>query len=131
MRSPRPISDALTPAMRGALAGLRGERFGGTEPPQGSTARGLAARRLLAPGCSRLRLRPTPLGRQVAAMLVDLCTMRDALASIEIELGRLRINTVNGEVYAPAREHASPGDLLTGARDTALRALARSRRWVP
>ena len=122
----RPISDTLTPAMRGALA--RGE---GRRPPQPSTVRGLVARRFVAPGSTRVHLRPTPLGRQVAAMLVDLCTMRDALASIEIELGRLRINTVNGEVYAPAREHASPGDLLTGARDTALRALARSRRWVP
>ena len=125
MRSPRPISDALTPAMRGALARGEGRRL-----PQPSTVRGLVARRFVAPGSTRVNLRTTPLGRQVAAMLRDLQAMREAMVLIEIELGRLRINTVNGDVYASAREETTPGEVLTFVRDVALRALSNSRRWV-
>ncbi len=107
----RPISDALSPAMRGALA------HGHT--PQGSTMRGLAARRLAAPGSSRLRLRPTPLGRQVAAMLRDLHVLREALVTID-RTARVLVGTDPGTKAG-----------IDAIHDIALRALARTRRWVP
>jgi hypothetical protein len=75
---------------------------------QGSSVRGLVARRLLAPGSTRLRMAPTPLGRQVAGMLRDLRVMRTALFSI-------------------MNDASDPG---TKAHDLALRALARTRWWT-
>lgn len=98
---------ALSPAMRGAL--VDGHAL------QPGTVRGLAARRLMIPGCSRLRLQPTPLGRQVAAMLVDLHVMHQALRDIDRALTEPNRLGLQGKVRA--------------ARELALRALAR--RWVP
>jgi hypothetical protein len=99
MTATRPICEALSPAMRGALVDGHAH--------QPATACGLAARRMAAPGCSRLSLRLTPIGRQVAAMLSDLHTMRQALWDIER-------STTDSAVY-----------------DLAMRALARTRTWVP
>jgi hypothetical protein len=95
----RPICEALSHAMRGAL--LTGCSY------STSTARSLAARRLVSPGPVRFRLPMTPLGRQVGKMLHDLHVMRVALVDIE--------------------HQAEPGTPLHGL---ALRALARSRRWT-
>ena len=107
MGSPRPISDALTPAMRRALCGR-------TATP--STVRGLVSRRLACPGSTTARLAYTPLGRQVSAMLVDLWRMRAALAAVDRVLSLPHRQGLSGQVR-DAREHA-------------LRALARTRPWA-
>lgn len=116
MTRPRPITAPLSPAMRGALA--RGE---GRRRPQPVTVRGLVARRLVALGSTRLRLHPTPLGRQVATMLVDLHAMREDLVTCGRVAQSLRGLALQPDVAAAAE----------AIHDVALRALARSRRWVP
>lgn len=121
MSRPRQTVGALSPAMRGAL--VDGHAL------QPGTVRGLAARRLMIPGCSRLRLQPTPLGRQVAAMLADLHHMRRALHEIDAALGSLRVR--RGRIVVAPWGAGSAADTLTFVRDQALRALACSRRWVP
>lgn len=102
----RPISDALSPAMRRGLIGRK------VTP---ATVRGLVARRLVCPGSTVARLGYTPLGRQVSAMLLDLYRMQVALYEIEALLGA----------------RVDMGGAITRARVHAQQALARTRLWAP
>ena len=120
MTRARQTVGALSPTMRGAML---------TGCAEVLTARALSDRGLVARG-SGFRLRKTPLGKQIGAMLLDLHQMRKALVAIDGWLGRLRQGPV-GLMVSPEGSGFSVHEVLTLARDEALRALACSRRWVP
>lgn len=120
MTRARQTVGALSMPMRGALL---------TGCAEALTARALSDRGLVARG-SGLRLRKTPLGKQIGAMLVDLHQMRKALVAIDVWLGRLRQGPA-GLMVSPEGSGFSVHEVLTLARDEALRALSNTRRWVP
>ncbi len=107
MTRPRQTVGALSLPMRGSLL---------TGCAEILTARALSDRGLVAIG-SGFRLRRTPLGKQIGAMLLDLHQMRVALIDIAHVLKR------------DAEEQ--PAGQPRRARDLALQSLGLSRRWVP
>lgn len=113
MPRPRQTTGPLTPGMRSALA-----RHQTLQP---ATVRGLVARGLHARGSSRLRLRPTALGRQIGQILAEHHHLREAMVTIE-------------RLAKTVRPHVHREDVVAGVdaiQDLALRAVSRTRRWVP